>query len=406
MIDETHDPDLTSWVTAANAPDTDFPIQNLPFATFQRQGQEKRRVGVAIGDQILDLSSSFEVASLREVMALPRAERVDLRRRISRYLSQYSTGAKRFLVPQDQAALLLPCEIRNYSDFYASLDHATNVGMMLRPEQPLYPNYHWVPIAYHGRASSIVVSGSPVRRPMGQVKDAADDKPHYVASRRLDYEIEIGAFIGPGNSAGATIPIDSAEDHLFGVCLLNDWSARDIQAWEYQPLGPFLAKSFATSLSPWVVTAEALEPFRSVAPRHAELLPHLDPGMKPGAFEIRLEVWLKTSGMTEAVRVSHSNFAGMYWTLEQMITHHASNGCPLLPGDLIGSGTVSGPEKQNRGCLLELTWRGAEPLALPFGETRTFLEDGDEVTLRGWCEAPGRRRIGLGSCTGRVVPTY
>ena len=403
MTDHTHDPDLTSWVESAQEPTNDFPIQNLPFVTFQRKGEDKTRVGTAIGNQILDLSASFEIPSLREVMERPRDRRVELRHRISQYLSEYSAGAKRFLIRQDEATLLLPCEIRNYSDFYASIHHATNVGSMLRPDQPLFPNYQWVPIAYHGRASSILVSGTAIRRPLGQIIESANGTPRYSATKRLDYEVEIGAFLSSGNAQGEVIPIGSAEDHLFGVCLLNDWSARDIQAWEYQPLGPFLAKSFSTSISPWVVTLEALEPFRCAPQRHPELLEYLKPEKKDGAFQIKVEAWLKTPEMEEPIRVSSGEFASMYWTLAQMLTHHASNGCPLLPGDLMGSGTISGPNQENRGCLLELTWRGTEPLVLPNGETRTFLEDGDEVTLRGWCESPGWRRIGLGSCTGVIT---
>jgi len=402
LIDHTHDPELVSWVESANVPDAEFPIQNLPFGTFVRPEEGKPRVGVAIGDQILDVSAAFEITCLRDLMARPRPERRELRQRISRFLSEYVAGEKRFLVPQSDVTFLLPCEIRNYSDFYASIDHATNVGSLFRPDQPLLPNYKWVPIAYHGRASSIVPSGTSIRRPRGQVLDALNDQPHYLSTRRLDYELEVGAFLGPGNAQGETIPIESAEEHLFGICLLNDWSARDIQSWEYQPLGPFLAKSFSTSISPWIVTLDALEPFRCNPPGHSAVLPYLD-SANPSAFNIKLEAWLKTPGMDETVRLSQSNFASMYWTFGQMITHHASNGCPLMPGDLIGSGTVSGPEKDNRGCLLELTRGGREPILLPSGETRTFLEDGDEVTLRGFCETAGRRRIGLGSCTGKIT---
>lgn len=402
MIDHTHDPNLVSWVESANLPGAEFPIQNLPFGTFLRPGEGKSRVGVAIGDQVLDVSAAFEITRLRELMGRPQAERKELRHRISKFLSEYVAGEKRFLVPQNEVTLLLPCESRNYSDFYASIDHATNVGSLFRPDQPLLPNYRWVPIAYHGRASSIVPSGTAIRRPHGQVFDSANNAPNYLPTRRLDYELEIGAFLGPGNAHGETIPIESAEEHLFGICLLNDWSARDIQSWEYQPLGPFLGKSFSTSISPWVVTLDALEPFRCDAPDHSFVLPYLDSPNRDG-FDIKLEAWLKTPAMHEAIRLSQSNFASMYWTLAQMVTHHASNGCPLMPGDLIGSGTVSGPEKDNRGCLLELTCGGREPIVLPGGDTRTFLEDGDEVTLRGFCETAGRRRIGLGSCTGTIT---
>jgi len=277
---------------------------------------------------------------------------------------------------------------------------------MFRPDNPLLPNYKWLPVAYHGRASSVVVSGTPVRRPSGQISDAPSGPPTFAPSRRLDYELEVGAFLGPGNRIGEPIPIDQAEDHIAGVCLLNDWSARDIQAWEYQPLGPFLAKNFATSISPWVITLEALQPFRCDGdprpPSDPAPLPHLT-GSQPGAFAISLEVWLRTARMAKPVHLSRTNFAFMYWTLAQMVAHHTSNGCPIRPGDLIGSGTVSGPDKSNRGCLLELTWRGAEPLELPTGEVRQFLEDGDEVILRGWCQAPGRRLIGLGECRGVVM---
>ncbi len=393
MIDETHDPKLRSWIASANEPGADFPIQNLPFCTFRKSGGKAAHPGVGIGDQILNLSAAFGIGALLDIMALP--DRTALRRRISALLAEGSSSRQDLLTPIADAELVLPCAIGDYTDFYASIHHATNVGSMFRPDNPLLPNYKWVPIAYHGRASSIVPSGMPIRRPHGQTTEHPGGPPRFGPSRRLDYELEIGAFLGPGNTLGSTIPIAEAEDHLFGVCLLNDWSARDIQTWEYQPLGPFLAKNFATTISPWIVTREALEPFRTDAAPHDETLPYLVQ-QGAGAFGITLEVWLN------GTRISHSDFRSMYWTLGQMIAHHASNGCPLRPGDLIGSGTVSGPEKENRGCLLELTWRGTEPLTLPSGATRTFLEDGDEVTLRGYCEAPGAVRIGLGSCTGTI----
>jgi fumarylacetoacetase len=301
----------------------------------------------------------------------------------------------------------LPCEIPDYTDFYASIHHATNVGSMFRPDNPLLPNYKWLPVAYHGRASSVVVSGTEVRRPWGQIVSNPAGPPQFGPCRLLDYEVELGAFLGPGNRMGDPIPVGRAEDHMVGVCLLNDWSARDIQTWEYQPLGPFLAKNFATSVSPWIVTLEALEPFRRAAPTRPggdpEPLPHLQTTVD-SAFKITLEVWLQSARMQSPLLISQGDFSSMYWTLAQMVAHHTSNGCPLRAGDLIGSGTVSGPEKNNRGCLLEMTWRGTEPLELPTGETRRFLEDGDEVTLRGWCEAPGFRRIGLGECSGVVLP--
>jgi len=402
MIDHTHDPALRSWVESANDPACDFPIQNLPFATF-RHGAGSH-VGAAIGDQVLDITGALQIRSLRDLMAMPKAERVSLRQRISHMLAHDPDASH--LVPMAEAELLLPCEIGDYTDFYASLHHATNVGSMFRPDNPLLPNYKWLPVGYHGRASSIVVSGTPVRRPRGQTVEQPAGPPKFGPSRRLDYELEVGGFLGPGNAIGEPIPIAQAADHLFGVCLLNDWSARDIQTWEYQPLGPFLAKNFATSISPWVVTMEALEPFRCApAPRppsDPEPLPHLRDTI--GAYDITLEVWLRSAHMPEPVRLSRSRFGSLYWTLAQMVAHHTSNGCPLRPGDLIGSGTVSGPEKENRGCLLELTWRGSEPVTLPTGEIRKFLEDGDEVILRGFCEARGARRIGLGECRGVVLP--
>ena len=406
MLDATHDPALASWVESANRPDTDFPIQNLPFATFARKGEERTRLGIAIGDMVLDAGAAFQIPSMEAIMALPRSVRIDLRRRASELLSKYSQGSEKLLTPLSEVDLLLPCNIPDYTDFYASIHHAMNVGALFRPDNPLLPNYKWVPIAYHGRASSVVVSGTPVERPSGQIVLSPGAPPVYAPCHQLDYELEVGAFLGPGNQIGQPIPIGQAEDHIVGVCLLNDWSARDIQSWESQPLGPFLSKNFATSISPWIVALEALEPFRTSVPqRHPgdpAPLPHLAVSGNT-AFRISLEVSLRSAKMRELIRLSQSDFSTMYWTLAQMVAHHTSNGCPLRPGDLIGSGTVSGPEKQNRGCLLELTRRGAEPVELPGGETRSFLEDGDEVILRGWCEAPGFRRIGLGECCGVIV---
>jgi fumarylacetoacetase len=394
-----------SWVESANEPSCDFPLENLPFGIFESKGNA--RLGVAIGDRVLDVTGAFGIASMKDIMAMPRAGRADLRRRIGAFLERQAPGAESLLTPMDGARMLLPCEIGDYTDFYASIYHATNVGTMFRPDNPLLPNYKWLPVAYHGRASSIVASGAPIRRPCGQTAENPTGPPVFGPTRRLDYEVELGAFIGPGNAMGSPISAAEAYEHLFGVCLLNDWSARDVQAWEYQPLGPFLAKNFATSISPWVVTMEALEPFRCAPePRAAgdpEPLPHLASG-ENGALAITLEVWLRSAQMSAPVRLSRGNFASMYWTLAQMIAHHTSNGCPLQAGDLIGSGTVSGPAKENRGCLLELTWRGTEPIELPTGESRRFLEDGDEVILRGWADAPGQRRIGLGECRGTVMP--
>jgi fumarylacetoacetase len=431
MTDETHDPALTSWVAAAERPDTDFPIQNLPFGVFRHPDRDEvPRVGVAIGDQILDVTAArraellggaaaraaeaCDAPALNPLMALGREHWRALRRAVSRLLRSGSPQRDDLLLPMDAAQLLVPADIGDYTDFYASVHHATNVGSMFRPDNPLLPNYKHVPIGYHGRASSVVPSGTPVRRPRGQLKDPSAETPAFAPARLLDYELEVGCFVGPGNALGQPIPIAQAEDHIFGLCLVNDWSARDIQTWEYQPLGPFLAKNFATTVSPWVVTLEALAPFRT--PAYARPagdpapLPYLDePGDRErGGFGLTLEVWLRTRAMRDegkpAVRLTRGAFAGMYWTLAQMLTHHASNGCNLRPGDLIASGTVSGETKDSRGSMLELTWRGAEPVQLPHGETRKFLQDGDEVIMRATCERPGARRIGFGECRGEVLP--
>ncbi len=432
--DDTHDPRLRSWVESANGPGHPFPVQNLPFGIFRRAGSRERpRVGVAIGDRILDVIACRRAAylsgaaepcdapSLNRLLAAGQETWTTLRAELSQILRDGSYRAREmreregdFLVPATEAELLLPAEIGDYTDFYASVHHATNVGSMFRPDNPLLPNYKHVPIGYHGRASSVVPSGTPVRRPNGQTKAPTAESPSFGPSRMLDYELEVGAFVGPGNPLGAAIPISEAEAHLFGVVLVNDWSARDIQGWEYQPLGPFLAKNFATTVSPWVVTMDALAPFRvPAAARPADdpsPLPYLSDGdnIERGGIALTLEVWLCTAAMRHRgereVLLSRGGFAGMYWTLGQLLAHHASNGCNLRPGDLIASGTVSGPERGERGCLLELTWRGAEPLTLPDGETRRFLEDGDEVILRGWCEREGSVRIGLGECRGRIEP--
>ena len=396
MIDETHDPALKSWVESANQPGCDFPIQNLPLGVFRAARDARPQLGAAIGDQILKLEPWLTGENLNAYFSLPAMQRRDLRSEISNALREGSP--RRELTPQADCEMLLPAAIGDYTDFYASIHHATNVGRMFRPDNPLLPNYKHVPIAYHGRASSIVASGTRVRRPAGQLGEG-----RFGPSQELDYELEVGAFLGPGNARGKSIPITEAEQHIAGLCLVNDWSARDIQRWEYQPLGPFLAKNFATSISPWVVTLDALEPFRVAAPEHdAPVLPYLS-GSEAGASDITLEVWLKTPSMSEPFLVSRGSFRHMYWTLAQMVAHHASNGCPLRPGDLIASGTVSGPEEENRGCLLERTWKGSKPLHLPSGENRQFIEDGDEVILRGYCETEGFARIGFGECRGVVV---
>jgi len=345
-------------------------------------------------------------------MSLGRGHWALLRQRIVELLhagSPHRDAVKPHLVPMHEAVMVTPASIGDYTDFYASVHHATNVGRLFRPDNPLLPNYKYVPIGYHGRASSIVVSGAGVRRPGGQSKGAAAEEPVFGPSRALDYELEVGFFVGPGNALGQPIPIAEAESHLFGLCLLNDWSARDIQSWEYQPLGPFLAKSFATTISPWIVTMEALAPFRSPAFQRPDgdpaPLPYLNwpDDRQHGGIDLTLEVYIRTRRMESPVRLSRSNLKDLYWTPAQLLTHHASNGCNLQPGDLLASGTVSGPQPEARGCLLELTQRGAHPISLPGGETRKFLEDGDEVILRGYCEREGCVRIGFGECRGRIV---
>jgi fumarylacetoacetase len=436
-VDETHDSALRSWVESADDPSTDFPVQNLPCGVFRQRGSySPPRIGVAIGSMVLDVASSargglfnelpaevaevLQAPSLNRLMALDTGKRRALRRRLSRALGMHPGGGtdlrptiEAFLVPMTEVELLLPAEIGDYSDFYASLFHATNVGRMFRPENPLLPNYKYVPIGYHGRVSSIVVSGTPVRRPAGQTRPDGSSGPIFGPSRRLDYELEVGILIGPGNRLGEPIPVDQAEEYVFGFCLVNDWSARDIQQWEYQPLGPFLSKSFTTSVSPWVVTLQALAPFRTPAfarpEGDPEPLPYLRSAanLASGGIDLTLEVHLSSSRMRaqglDPIRLSRSSFATLYWTAAQIVAHHASNGCNLRTGDLLASGTVSGPSPEERGCLLELTWKGSDPIGLPTGEQRRFLEDGDEVVLRGYCERGGFRRIGLGECRAVIV---
>ncbi|QJW99468.1 fumarylacetoacetase [Frigoriglobus tundricola] len=397
MTDDTHDPARRSWVDSANRLGCDFPIQNLPLGVFVPPGDNRARVGVAIGDAVLDASAWLPGETLNAFCALPAGQRADLRKEWVRALE--AGAAPRPLFAQTDCRMLLPTAVGDYTDFYASIHHATNVGKLFRPDNPLLPNYKHVPIAYHGRASSLVVSGTPVRRPNGQLAEGK-----FGPTRELDYEVEVGLLLGPGNDLGSPIAVADARQHIAGVCLVNDWSARDVQRWEYQPLGPFLAKNFGTSVSPWVVTAEALAPFWASAPPHdVPVLPYLQESPS-GALDISVEVWLRTPAMADAVRMSHGQFKEMYWTPGQMIAHHTSNGCRLRPGDLIASGTVSGPGKENRGCLLELTSRGTDPVPLPDGETRTYLQDGDEVTLTAHCERPGFARIGFGSCSGVVLP--
>ena len=419
-IDETHDPALESWVEAANAPDTDFPIQNLPFGIFRsrKNRSEPPRAGVAIGDRILELAALGVKTgpTLNALAGQGRPVWRNLRKALSRALSKSNRGYKRLekhLVPMREAEMLLPVCVGNYSDFYAGIHHATNVGRLLRPDNPLLPNYKWLPVGYHGRASSIVVSGTPIARPRGQTKAAGAEQPSYGPTQRLDYEAELGFVIGSGNRLGQPIAIGDALEHVFGVVLLNDWSARDIQAWEYQPLGPFLAKSFATTLSPWIVTLEALAPFRCPAYRRAQgdppPLPYLrdDADQRSGGFAIDVEMHLRSARMRQdkaaPLRLSRASFRDSYWTLAQMVAHHSSNGCNLQPGDLLGSGTISGTTADSLGSMMELTEGGRRPVALPGGETRAFLRDGDEVIERGGCEAAGYRRIGFGEAAGRVI---
>jgi fumarylacetoacetase len=389
---------------------TDFPITNLPFGVFRSGGEA--HVCTAFEEQILDLHACVRAGLIDEptllepllnaFMAKGQSASRAVRAAAAELLA--SGRAKAYLHPMEGAEMLLPMRVGDYTDFYASVHHATNVGSMFRPDNPLLPNYKWLPVGYHGRASSIVVSGTPVRRPNGQTRDGAEGAPQFGPTRRLDYEMELGVVIGAGNSLGEPIQASSALDHVFGFCLVNDWSARDVQTWEYQPLGPFLAKNFATSVSPWIVTLDALEPFRTSTRARSEgdpePLPHLRDDV---AFDITVEVWLRTKTMQEPVRLSRGNFLDMYWTVSQLIAHHTSNGCNLMPGDLLASGTISGPSRDSRGCLLELTWRGTEPVQLPGGEERKFLEDGDEVILRAYCEREGVPRIGFGECRGVVV---
>ena len=417
-LNETHDPKLRSWVESAHAPGCDFPIQNLPFGRFRPDGSDEAfRIGVAIGDQVLDLDAAklIDHADMNRLMAATPAEREALRHALSEGLRAGSARQADWelaLFAQDGVELGLPCRIHDYTDFYTGIHHATTVGKLFRPDQPLMPNYKWVPIGYHGRASSIGVSGQRFRRPQGQTKAPDAQEPSFGPSQRLDYELELGFLIGQGNAQGQPIAIDDAERHLFGVTLLNDWSARDLQAWEYQPLGPFLAKNFATTLSPWIVTMEALAPFRARFERPAsdpQPMAYLDaPANRArGALDITLETWLQTAKMREAgepaVRLTRANTTqAAYWTAAQLVTHHTVNGCNLQPGDLLGSGTLSGPAPEEAGSLLELTLGGKQPLTLPNGERRSFLEDGDTLTLRGYCERDGAVRIGLGEVSGTI----
>ncbi len=429
-LNETHDPARRSLVESANAPTCDFPIQNLPFGVFRSAGGGAPRVGVAIGDQILDAAAAgagfdglaAEAARacatppLNHVMALgPRACSA-LRLALSRALSveHGDPNIRRHLAPIANAVMAMPVAVPNFTDFYASVFHASNTGRAFRPDNPLLPNYKYVPVAYHGRASSIRVSGTPFKRPSGQRKPANEAAPSYGPSRNLDFELELGIYIGTPSELGSTVPIGNAAEHIFGYCLLNDWSARDVQGWEYQPLGPFLGKNFATTVSPWVITAEALAPFRNPAltrpPGDPAPLPYLDDGddRAHGGLDVTLEAFIASAAMRRAgtapLRLAQTSSANLYWTVAQMVAHHACNGCNLEAGDLLGSGTISGPDKSSWGSLLELTDRGREPIALPSGEARRFIEDGDEIIFRGYCIKDGFARIGFGECRAIILP--
>lgn len=432
-LNETHDPALRSWVESANDGKTDFPIQNLPLAIFRRKdSREAWRGGVAIGRHVVDLAAAVQAGifggdaraaaqaaaepTLNHLMSMGQEAASSLRHALSKALqagSSRQAALQPCLVQQADVEYALPCRIGDYTDFYTSVHHATNIGRLFRPDNPLMPNYKWIPIGYHGRSSSIGVSGQAFHRPHGQVKPPDAAAPTVQPSDRMDIELELGVLIGRGNALGEPIALDDAEAHIFGFTLFNDWSARDIQPWEYQPLGPFLAKNFASTMSPWVVTMEALAPFRVPFTRPADdpqPLPYLaSPAHSAaGSFDIELEACIETSKMraagTSPARITHTNYRHAYWSAAQMVAHHTVNGCNLQPGDLLGTGTLSGPTLDQACALIELTTGGKNPIQLPGGESRTWLEDGDTIILRGWCEKPGAVRIGFGECTGTVLP--
>jgi fumarylacetoacetase len=421
----TTDPALRSFVPVS--PESHFPIQNLPYGVFRLKTGGKPTIGVAVNDSILDLAlleekgllalpslqnrKVFARPTLNEFMALGASAWRDVRSAISQLLNRdeptlrdNASLRRSALVAMADVDMLLPVEIGDYTDFYSSREHAHNVGTMLRgPENALMPNWLHLPVAYHGRASSIVISGTDLRRPRGQTKADNAEKPTFGPSRNVDFELETGFFIGPGNDLGQPIPIEKAPEHIFGMVLVNDWSARDIQRWEYVPLGPFLAKNFGTSISPWVVTMEALEPFKTASPQQSpEPLPYLQ-SPSAAAYDIHLEVTLQGAKMNAPHRICLSNFKYLYWTMAQQLAHHTSNGCNLRTGDLLASGTISGPTPDSFGSLLELCWKGTKPLTFPNGEARTFIEDGDRITMSGWCQGDGYR-VGFGEVTGRIVP--
>lgn len=428
MLNATHDPSLTSWVASANDGLTDFPIQNLPFASVKKRGgNESFSIGVAIGDQVLPLAPLAALniatglakealvccqdATMNRLMTLTPAYWSELRATLSSWLQSGSAEESQLrplLFSQSDAQFQLPCRIGDYTDFYSSIYHATTVGKLFRPDNPLLPNYKWVPIGYHGRASSIDVSGQAFHRPKGQTKAPDATEPSFGPCKRLDYELEVGFFVGQSNELGDSLTMETAEHRLFGMCLLNDWSARDIQAWEYQPLGPFLAKSFASTISPWIVTAEALAPFRVPFTREEgepQPMPHLDSAHNQqfGAFDIQLTCAIEAKDIPKT-QLSQSNFKDAYWSIAQMLTHHASNGCNLQAGDLMGSGTLSGPTPEQAGSMLELTQGGKTPIEFENGQKRTFLSDGDSIIMAGHCEKAGAVRIGFGEVRSMVLP--
>lgn len=431
-LNETHAPELRSWLASANTTETDFPIQNLPFSSFRRRGRaEVFRGGVAIGDQVIDLEALHRAhllsglaadamgactqPVLNDFMAMGRKAWSVLRLELSRLLradADHQDLLGTCMIPMREVEYQVPARIGDYTDFYTSIHHAINIGRLFRPDNPLMPNYRWIPVGYHGRSSSIIVSGSDIRRPLGQTKAPDAEQPSFGPCQRMDYELEVGIFIGPGNDLGEPIDIDRAEEHVFGLCLLNDWSARDVQAWEYQPLGPFLAKNFASTISPWIVTLEALAPFRIPWTRATEApqpLPYLesDRNRDAGGFDIQLELSLESQQMRDAggepQRLALTNFDHSYWSVAQMVAHHTINGCNLTPGDFLGSGTMSGPHPGSEGALIESTRGGQEPVNLHNGETRTFLEDGDRVVIRGWCAKDGAARIGFGEVSSTLL---
>lgn len=437
-LNQTHDRSLRSWIESANDPDCDFPIQNLPLGVFRRRGSsDPPRIGVAIGQSIFDVPGAVQAnllagissetacalcaPSLNQFMSQGRESCSTARQAISQLLQADTPSLRdnaklreRIVVSRADAELLLPVQIGDYTDFYASIHHAKNIGSMFRPDNPLLPNYKHLPVGYHGRASSIVISGTPIRRPYGQAKADDAQLPTFGPSKLLDYELEMGFFVGPGNGLGHRIAMREAPEHIFGMVTVNDWSARDIQKWEYQPLGPFNAKNFATTISPWVVTLDALEPYRVADAARGDGSggdPPLSEYLKPTddmSYDITVEVYLTSQLMRdrelEPMLISRGNFTEIYWTIAQMLVHHTASGCNLRPGDLLASGTVSGRTEDSRGCLMERTWRGQNPIQLPDGSDRKFLQDGDEVIIRAYCHKDGTARVGFGDCRGVILP--